>query len=155
MNLLGAGGVVHTLQRWVASWYQELGFRQPVWRGNLHFVMMVDPNGHKVGRPGQLDNAVTILINNLPWAVENRDDFGRFARDLNGFVEQIKSALDPTIEPPTRVQIGRCPTLGEEGGKCGELLSANPWSNSIRCRKCGSTWTRADWPKLGDAMNPA
>lgn len=155
MNLLGAGGVVHTLQRWVATWYQELGFRQPVWRGNLHFVMMVDPQGHKVGRPGQLDNAVTILINNLPWATEHRDDFGRFARDLNGFVEQIKSALDPTIEPPTRVQIGRCPTPTEAGTKCGELLDANPWANAIRCRRCGTSWIRADWPKLGNEMNPA
>jgi len=155
MNLLGAGGVVGTLQRWVAVWYKELGFRQPVWRGNPHYVMMVNPAGNKVGRPGQLDNAVTILINNLPWATEHRDDFGQFARDLNGFVEQIKSALDPTIEPPTRVQIGRCPQPTEVGTKCGELLSANPWSNSIKCRRCGSVWTRADWPKLGDAMNPA
>lgn len=155
MNLLGAGGVVHTLQRWVATWYQELGFRQPVWRGNYHFVMMVDPQGRKVGKPGQLDNAVAILVNNLPWAVEHRDDFGKFARDLSRFVEQIKSAIDPTIEPTTWVQIGRCPLPGEEGVRCGELLQANPFATSIRCRKCGSVWPRAKWPELGDTMNPA
>lgn len=155
MNLLGAGGVVHTLQRWVAAWYKELGFRQPVWRGNLHFVMLVDPQGRKVGKPGQLDNAVAVLINNLPWAVEHRDDFRQFARDVSGFVEQIKSAMDPTIEPPTRMQIGRCPTPVGDDMKCGELLQANPYAAAIKCRRCGEVWPRSDWPKLGDAINPA
>lgn len=152
INLLGAGGVVHTLQRWVAAWYDQRGFRHPVWRGPQHFVMMVDPSGHKVGRPGQLDNAVTVLLNNLTWAAENRADFREFQRDVSRFVDQIESALDPTIQAPARIVVGRCPDLDEHDRRCNELLSADLGADFIRCRRCGSKWTQADWPRLSDAM---
>lgn len=151
MNLLGAGGVVHTLQRWVAAWFTELGFRQPVWRGDHHFVMMVSPGGKKVGKPGQLDNAVTVLLNNLIWAAEHRHDFDRFARDVRRFVEQIEAAMDPGAEQPIRVVVGRCP-VPVDSAKCGELLQANPFATSIRCRKCGTSWPRAEWAALGDQV---
>jgi hypothetical protein len=153
MNLLGAGGVVNTLQRWVAAWYDELGFRQPVWRGAHQFVTLINPAGHKVSKPGQLDNAVTILLNNLPWAVEHRRDFGKFNRDVSGFVRQIKSALDPTATPPARVRIGRCPLITADNTRCGNLLEADPFAPSIHCWKCGANWDRADWPRLSDHMN--
>lgn len=154
MNLLGAGGVVQTLQKWVSSWYDDLGFRQPIWRGQHHFVVMVAPGGIKVNRPGQLDNTVRVLLNNLPWAVENRTDFGQFRQDIWGFVEDAKSAVDPTAERPTRVLVGRCPGRVDEL-VCGAKLLADPFASSIRCANCGTTWSRAKWVELGQTMRSA
>lgn len=152
INLLGAGGVVHTLQRWVASWYGDLGFQQPVWRGQHHFVVVIDPNtGRKVHRPGQLDNTVKALMNNLPWAVENRRDFDTFSNDVHRFVSDSEQAIDPTIERPPRVRIGRCPS-DVEGMMCGAILTADPYALSIRCGNCGTSWGRESWAALGDVL---
>lgn len=151
VNLLGAGGVVHTLQRWVGAWYAELGFRQPVWRGTHHFVVMLAPGGVKVNRPGQLDNTVKVLQNNLPWAAEHRADFGEFRHEVWRFVEDARIAIDPTIEPPTRMQIGRCPAK-VDGLTCGRLLDADPFAQSIRCPNCGTSWQRSQWLDLGAAL---
>ena len=151
INLLGAGGVVPTLQRWVADWYDQLGFRRPVWRGNHHFVVMLAPGGAQVKRPGQLDNAVKVLINNLPWACENREDFGDFRRQVRSFVDDAQSALDPTADRPIRVQIGRCPAK-VDGLICGRMLTADPFSLSIRCPNCGTVWGRAEWVDLGNSL---
>lgn len=153
MNLLGAGGVVHTLQRWVGSWYADLGFRPPVWRGQHHFVMLLAPGGVKVPRPGQLDNTARALLNNLPWAVEHRDDFGDFSHDLWRFVEDSRSAIDPTMAKPIKVMIGRCPSE-VDGLTCGAKLMVDPFANSIRCANCGTSWKRADWSLLSAKMRP-
>jgi hypothetical protein len=151
MNLLGAGGVVQTLQRWVSLWYAEIGFREPTWSGPLQFVTVVSPNGQQVRRPGQLDRTVLMLTNNLPWAVEHRLDFGKFIRDARRFVEASKAALDPTIEKHDKVLIGRCPTTVHEG-RCGAQLMADPFAMSIKCWDCGAVWSRSDWPELGRTL---
>lgn len=148
VNLLGAGGVVHTLQRWVGLWYTDLGFRQPVWRGQHQFVVLIAPGGTKVNRPGQLDNAVKVLLNNLPWACEKRNDFGEFRHQVRRFVEEARSAVDPTAERPMRVQIGRCPTK-VDGLTCGTRLMADPFASAIRCPTCATVWPRARWLALG------
>lgn len=152
MNLLGAGGVVHTLQRWVGLWYTELGFRQPVWRGQHHFVVYLAPGNQKVRRPGQIDNTVKVLLNNLPWAVEHRHDFRQFKQDVWRFVEDARSAIDPTIERPARIMVGRCPTSVGEGLVCGQQLMAGLSSTSIKCGNCGSVWGRDKWAELGQAL---
>ena len=148
INLLGAGGVVHTLQRWVGSWYQELGFRQPVWRGQHHFVVYLAPGGVKVRRPGQLDNTVKVLLNNLPWACEHRDDFGLFRQDVRRFAEDARSALDPSAERKVRVQVGRCPARRDDL-VCDQRLTADPFAPEIRCPNCGTRWPRDQWLRLG------
>jgi hypothetical protein len=151
VNLLGAGGLVHTLQRWINLWYKDLGFRQPVWRGQFHFVILVAPGGTPVRRPGQLDNAVKVLLNNLPWACEQRADFGEFRHQVRGFVEQSRSAIDPTIERKVRIQVGRCPTkVGDL--ICGRPLMADPFAPSIHCINCNTVWPRARWLDLGAAI---
>lgn len=152
MSLLGAGGVVHTLQRWVGTWYADLGFRAPVWRGQHHFVMLVAPGGVRVPRPGQLDNTVRALLNNLPWAAEHRDDFGQFAHQVHRFVEESRMAIDPTAAKPSRVLIGRCPA-SVDGLICGHQLMADPYAAAIRCPNCGTSWRRADWLSLGRQMH--
>lgn len=150
-NLLGAGGVVHTLQRWVKVWYAELGFREPVWRGQLHYVVLLAPGGEKVRRPGQLDNAVRALLNNLPWAVEHRDDFGDFRYQVRRFVQDAEAAIDPTLTREPRMDIGRCPA-DIDGDVCGHRLTASPHETSIRCPNCDTRWPKADWLKLGQAL---
>lgn len=152
MNLLGAGGVVHTLKRWAASWYGDLGFTQPEWRGQYHYMVMVDPNtGSQVHRPGQLDNVSKVLANNLPWAAEHRTDFDKFLGDLRRFVRDSKDALDPSGPRPVRIRIGRCPT--EVGGViCGVQLMADPFASAIRCANCDTTWPRKDWPELSRTL---
>lgn len=151
VNLLGAGGLVQTLQRWVGRWYDDLGFRQPVWRGQLHFVVLVAPGGDKVHRPGQLDNAVKVLLNNMPWACEHRGDFGEFRHEVRRFVEDSRTAVDPTTERKIRVQVGRCPAQ-VDSLTCGRPLMADPFASAIRCANCGTSWPRATWPDLGAAM---
>lgn len=150
-NLLGAGGVVHTLQRWVKLWYVDLGFREPVWRGQLHYVVLVAPGDQKVRRPGQLDNTVQVLLNNLPWACENRADFGDFRHQVHQFVENAEMAVDPTKEARVRVQVGRCPAE-VDGLVCGRMLSADPHSAAIRCPNCGTSWQRDQWVDLAQAV---
>lgn len=155
INLLGTGGVVHTLQRWVASWYGDLGFQQPVWRGQHHFVVVVDPNtGRNVHRPGQLDNTIKALKNNIPWAVENRQDFDKFFQDVRRFVEESEMVIDPTIERPRKTRIGRCPAKIDEH-ICGAVLTADPYALSIRCGNCGTSWGRGSWASLSDTIRAA
>jgi hypothetical protein len=149
MNLLGRGGVVNTLQRWVKAWYDGLGFSQPIWSGQHHFVVMVSPSGNKVRRPGQLDNTVKALMNNLPWAVEHRDDFGSFAKDVHRMVEDSRRAIDPTAARPVRVYVGKCPNE-VNGLICSAKLMADPFAMHIRCANCGTSWPRADWSALGE-----
>lgn len=151
VNLLGAGGLVNTLQRWVGKWYVDLGFNQPVWRGQLHYVVMVAPGGGQVRRPGQLDNAVKVLLNNLPWACEHRADFGEFRQQSRRFVEEARSAIDPTIERKVRIQVGKCPTQ-VDGLTCGRQLMADPFASAIRCGNCNTVWPRARWLDLGAAI---
>lgn len=150
-NLLGAGGVVQTLQRWVKTWYVELGFREPVWRGQLHYVVLVAPGGERVRRPGQLDNTVKVLLNNMPWACEHRGDFGEFRHEVRKFVEDAEMAVDPTKEKRTRMQIGRCPA-DVDGLTCGHLLDADPYALAIRCPNCGTKWPRNQWVDLAQAV---
>lgn len=152
MNLLGAGGVVQTLQRWVGMWYKDLGFRDPSWSGPHQFVTVVSPTGEMVRRPGQLDRTVLMLTNNLPWAVEHRHDFGSFTKDVHKFIDASKSALDPTIEQHSKILIGRCPTTLPDGRPCGAQLMADPFATSIRCYDCSASWKRQDWPTLGRTL---
>lgn len=151
INLLGTGGLVHTLQHWITKWYADLGFREPVWRGQFHYIVMIAPGGGTVRRPGQLDNAVKILLNNLPWACEKRADFGEFRQQTRQFVEEIRSAVDPTIERKIRILVGRCPTK-VDGLSCGARLMADPFAGSIRCANCNTVWPRVLWPELGAAI---
>lgn len=154
MNLLGAGGVVHTLQRRVGQWYDELGFRQPVWRGQHHFVLLLAPGGTKVHRPGQLDNTVRVLLNNLPWAAEHRQDFGEFAHEVHRFVEDARKVIDPTTPAPVRVMVGHCP--GRVGDLvCNAQLMADPFALQIRCANCGTSWPRTEWASLSQKMREA
>jgi hypothetical protein len=153
MNLLGVGGVVHTLQRWVGLWYTELGFRQPVWKGQHHYVILLAPGGVKVRRPGQLDNTVRVLLNNLPWACEHRTDFGDFSREIWRFVEDCRTTIDPTIVRPSKILVGRCPNT-VDNLICGAQLMADPFAAAIRCANCGTSWKRQEWPSLGRAMHP-
>lgn len=155
VNLLGAGGVVQTLQRWARSWFADLGFKDPMWRGQHEWVTLVSPDGRKVGRPGQLDYTVKALLNNLVWAADKRADFGKFASDVHRFVESSKDALDPTIEHHNKILIGRCPTLvGADRHPCGAQLLADPYATAIRCPGCETKWARADWVALGRTLRP-
>ena len=151
-NLLGAGGVVHTLQRWVGRWYAELEFREPVWRGQLHYVVLVAPGGDRVRRPGQLDNTVKVLLNNLPWACEHRADFGDFRHEVRKFVEDAEMAVDPTAGKRIRMQVGRCPA-DVDGLTCGHMLDVDPYALAIRCPNCGTRWQRNQWVDLAAAVN--
>lgn len=152
VNLLGAGGVVHALQRHASAWYVDLGFNLPVWRGQHHFIVSVDSNGLKVSHPGQLDIVVRTLLNTLPWAAENRDDFGDFGREVRQFVADIKVAIDPTIVKPVQVLVGRCPADLGDGTLCGAKLMADPFAPSIRCISCGTAWGRDRWAELGRTL---
>lgn len=153
VNLLGAGGMLHTLQRWVGTWFPARGWHVPQWRGPQHFSVSVDPEGRRVSRPGQLDYAVSALVNSLEWATVNRDDFGRFAAQVCKLVRDAESALNPDDRATPRVYIGRCPHVdGTTREVCGARLEADPFAYSITCGRCRTAWSRQEWPELSDRI---
>lgn len=132
INLTGPGGVTDFLRTTLLEWYNDLRFEMPA----RHVAF------------GEL---VTRLVNNLPWAAENRTDFADFARRVARLVSDCEVALDPSSTTP-KVPIGRCPTLLEDDGECGAKLTVDPFADQIRCRECGTVWLRTEWMVLGSVL---
>lgn len=135
LTLTGPGGVADQLQHEVESWYSDLSFALIIKR-------------HQVNRVGTM---ATKLINNLPWAAENRVDFREFARLVATLRDRCAVALDPS-RAERRVPIGSCPAVTDEGTDCGSKLTADPFADHIRCRRCGTVWNRSEWMLLGAVL---
>lgn len=135
LTLTGPGGVADQLQREVESWY-----------GDLSFALIIKRNA-----PDRVTAMATKLINNLPWAAENRVDFREFARLVAALRDRCAVALDPSLAE-RRVPIGRCPATNDEGSECGSKLTADPYADHIRCRGCGTIWRRSEWMLLGAVL---
>lgn len=135
LTLTGPGGVADQLQHEVESWYSDLSFALIVRRGDA----------------SRCKSMATKLINNLPWAAENRIDFREFARLVASLRDRCAVALDPSLAE-RRVPIGRCPAQTEDDAECGAKLTADPFADHIRCRRCGTVWNRSEWILLGAVL---
>lgn len=135
LTLTGPGGVADQLQREVELWYADLSF-----------ALIIKRNA-----PDRCAAMATKLINNLPWAAENRVDFREFARLVASLRDRCTVALDPS-KVEHRVPIGRCPADDDEGNECGSKLTADPFADHIRCRRCGTIWRRSEWMLLGSIL---
>ena len=50
------------------------------------------------------------------------------------------------------LKLGPCPSDDEDGKRCGQPLTCNPRATSMRCRACGTVYSRSDWLATGEAM---
>lgn len=132
LTLTGPGGVASQLRTWLLAWYDDLGFKLPARK-----ITAAD-----IGQR---------LINNLPWAAENRVDFREFARAVAVLRDRCAVALDPS-KAERRVPIGQCPAATDEGDECGSKLTVDPFADHIRCRRCGTVWRRSEWMLLGSVL---
>ena len=135
LTLTGPGGVADQLQREVESWYADLSFALVIRRKDAN----------------RGASMATKLINNLPWAAEHRADFREFARLVATLRDRCAVALDPSLAE-RRVPIGRCPAVTDEGTDCEAKLTADPFADHIRCRRCGTIWNRSEWMLLGAVL---
>lgn len=136
LNLRGPGGIVTLLLSIEDSWRRTLGWTIAPFRGNHEQTLTA---------------VVPFLINNLPWACNSYDEIAYDLKAIGRLHTQARSAV--TGEHDTRVPIGCCPVVGEEGGApCGEKLKVSPWALTIRCTGCGTQWARDEWLQLGAAM---
>lgn len=133
VTLTGPGGVVDFLWSALAAWYDDLEFKLPERRKTT------------------LADLVTRLVNNLPWAAENRADFGDLGRGVARLASDCEVALDPASVTP-RVPIGLCPTLMDDDTECGAKLVVDPFADRIRCRECGTVWHKTEWLLLGSVL---
>jgi len=131
--LTGPGGVADFLWATLAAWYDDLKFKLPERRNTT------------------TADVVTRLLNNLPWAAENRADFGDFGRGVARLASDCEVALDPA-SVKQRVPIGLCPTLMDDDTECGAKLVVDPFADRIRCRECGTVWHRTEWLLLGSVL---
>lgn len=151
LNLTGAGGVATTLQRWVVLWYNQLGFSEPRWVANLAWSRGVNPDGAKWSKPGRVDQAVTALVNNLPWASEKFTEFRVFSSTVYRLVEDCRQVVDPT-EGRVRILVGRCPIQFDDGSICSVKMYVEPGDLYIKCHGCGEKWSRDRWNELAEYL---
>lgn len=82
----------------------------------------------------------------VPW-------FAEAMRSVLQALRMVRGELDRVT------RVGKCPTVvvpAELTGigfdlACGASLRVRPGANEIRCRNCGSSWTKERWPELGEA----
>lgn len=72
-----------------------------------------------------------------------------YAREIHGLWSTARRLAG---EAEQWVRIGACIAVLDDGGICGETLSARPEARVIRCPGCGADWARELWLLLGSAM---
>ncbi|TKJ25236.1 hypothetical protein [Blastococcus sp. CCUG 61487] len=98
-------------------------------------------------------SAINLLTTHNDWvcAQDWVTDYWSGLRDL-------RTDLGRVHGEPTPARIGYCPVgtgqLDEDGEEitCGTPLQASAYSDSIECRRCGSTWTHREWRFLGRTL---
>lgn len=119
LSLTARGGVVTVLQTWLVDWHELLGFTYPRFEGGLQ---------------QQLDQAVTRLRSNLPWAAEHHPAWAEFAGEVRHMVGACRRQT--TGEKPERTIAVACP--------CGSVLRFTLSTDGRRCL-CG---TQYGWTEL-------
>lgn len=137
LDLVAAGGVATRLRDIEDSWRATLGWGIAPWRGN----------------PGQaVPQHVTFLLNNLPWACDAYSSVGQDIEEIRRLHGDCTSALSGE-QKPGRVKVGVCPTLFDDGGRCGTQLTAGTANPRIRCSFCGTAWADdTEWRQLRAAQ---
>lgn len=98
-------------------------------------------------------SAINLLITHNDWvcAQDWVTDYWSGLRDL-------RSDLGRVHGEPAPARIGVCPVgtgqldENDEEITCGTPLQASAYSDSIECRRCGSTWTHREWRFLGRTL---
>jgi hypothetical protein len=137
LSLRGPGGIVGELQVIEDAWRKALCWTVASWRGSIEET---------------LPHVIKFLANNVGWACDAYEEIADDLRVISRLHGQATSAI--TGERDVRVPIGVCPIIVDEstGELCGAKIRMSPWAPVIRCTTCGTTWGKADWLRLGAAM---
>ncbi|WP_200308230.1 hypothetical protein [Streptomyces adelaidensis] len=119
LSLMARGGVITVLQTWQIDWHEHLGWLHPRWKGDS---------------PQQLDQVVHALRVNLGWAATSHPAFADFATEVHSLVRQCEQQV--TGERRERPISVACP--------CGATLAVTVSTPGVRCRPCGTQYTRTD-----------
>ncbi|MFI2081450.1 hypothetical protein ACH43Y_14020 [Streptomyces rubiginosohelvolus] len=171
LALTANGGVATRLQAIEDSWRQALGWEtSPTVEERTTFPVTRDAAGRtQVGRPVKGDRVyphwrtqtasravpahLTFLANNLPWAVSSYESIGQDIDDLRRLHAECV-AVAANEHRPGRVQIGRCPTRGDDGTLCRADLTATASSHRVHCGQCGARWeTLGEWKQLREQQD--
>ncbi|MFJ6239562.1 hypothetical protein ACIQH0_36380 [Streptomyces griseus] len=138
LALTAAGGVATRLRDIEDSWRKALGWTVAPWRGS----------------PTQaVPEHLKFLTNNLPWAVSSYESVGQDIDDLRKLHAECV-AVAANEHRPGRVNIGRCPTRGDDGSLCRADLTATATSHRVHCGACGARWeTLREWKQLREQQD--
>ncbi|MEU7737934.1 hypothetical protein AB0B51_33540 [Streptomyces griseus] len=138
LALTAAGGVATRLRDIEDSWRKALGWTVAPWRGS----------------PTQaVPEHLKFLTNNLPWAVSSYESVGQDIDDLRKLHAECV-AVAANEHRPGRVNIGRCPTRGDDGSLCRADLTATATSHRVHCGACGARWeTLGEWKHLREQQD--
>lgn len=138
LTLTAVGGVATRLRDIEDSWRKALGWTVAPWRGSP--VQAVPEH-------------IKFLTNNLPWAVYSYESVGQDIDDLRRLHAECV-AVAANEHRPGRVNIGRCPTRGEDGTLCRADLTATASSHRVHCGQCGARWeTLGEWKQLREQQD--
>jgi hypothetical protein len=123
LSLAARGGVVTVLQTWLSDFHDQLGWLHPRFEGDMQ---------------GQLDQVVTRLRANLPWAAEHHPAWAELVTE----VRQAHAACraQTTGERPERRVRVCCP--------CGVTLSITLSTQGQQCGGCSTSYTWAELREL-------
>lgn len=135
LNLRARGGIITILATWEADWRETRGLT-PATRG----LSATD-----------LSAIVLWLRAHLPWAITEHPAVDEFAAEIRDLLHQCRAVAGLL---PTMTRIGDCQALDGDQ-QCGAALYADAHAEEIRCRRCGSRWTRGQWVLLGKTLREA
>ena len=94
------------------------------------------------------------LISHADWAYKEYAHVEELTKDIISIASNIQRILGFKSE---EITIGKCPTINDEGQKCGSKLKIDPSkldrTLEIKCRRCDTIWDSTKWRLLGRMLD--
>ena len=94
------------------------------------------------------------LISHADWAYKEYAYVEELTKDIISIASNIQRILGFKSE---EITIGKCPTINDEGQKCGSKLKIDPSkldrTSEIKCRRCDTIWDSTKWRLLGKMLD--
>jgi len=94
------------------------------------------------------------LISHADWAYKEYAYVEELTKDIISIASNIQRILGYKSE---EITIGKCPTINDEGQKCGSKLKIDPSkldrTSEIKCRRCDTIWDSTKWRLLGRMLD--
>lgn len=144
MDQGGSLSILTVLSRWRRA---MIAARGQYWKASP-----ATPGIWAVAVNGDIEYSAHWLRGQWHWAERELPGFAEFCQELIELRKAIQTAITPG---PTARRVGRCPVRGENQVRCNEQLMVFPEAESLRCKGCGTEWTRANWRELGRLIEEA